>query len=81
MSSELGQLNTMQNLTNINYVKRNMRYKWIWVKVVLHTHRLSKKYSSIKKVRFCLYVHVSINISDYSIGIKLFNSFPQSIKN
>jgi len=28
-SSELGQLNTLQNPTNINDVKRNMRYKWI----------------------------------------------------
>lgn len=50
-----------------------------WVKVVLHS--LSKNKVQLKRLRFCQYVPVGVNISDYSIDIKVFNSFPQNIQN
>lgn len=45
-----------------------------WVEVALHS--LSKNKVQWKRLRFCLYVPVSVNISDYSVGTEVFNSFP-----
>lgn len=47
------------------------------VKVVLHS--LSKNKVQLKSLRFCQYIPVSVNISDYSFDIKVFNNFPQNI--
>lgn len=49
------------------------------IKVALHS--LFKNKVQLKRLICCQYVHVSVNISDYPVGTKVFNSFPQSIQN
>jgi hypothetical protein len=43
-------------------------------------HSLCKNKVQLRRLRFCQYVHVSVNVSDYSIGsTKVFNRLPQSV--